>query len=573
MNNTQFRRLVLDQPSSSSSDKQGGKRGNGGDGSSRGSGTPLLGSRMKSNIPMTPRSVTGVDFARQLAEQRREASGQPPTKRFKSSAAPKGTKYAAGYQDRTLARRQQEGEDEDGTGDVDDRARRVQALEEMVKLGQIDMATFEKLRADIGVGGNVGSTHLVKGLDWKLLQKVKAGEDITKEESEPEPTAAKEDEVNVDDEFERVLEEREDAVRPVEKQEKAKKSTMAPPPAPAQKKTRDQILKELKASRLAGAQQKQEPPASTLSTKFKKIGDGKGEKKRWIEKDEKGRRREVLLTTDAEGKTKRKVRWIDKPGDKNGDTRGGQLLMPDKEAKPLGMEVPADISAKALAAEPEEEDDDIFAGVGTEYNPLADIGDEDDSSSSSESEGEVKDKSTKPSKASGKADEAQRNEADTKDTVDAAPSQPTKPRNYFASTSTETTTEEPPKNPFSSDPNILAALKRAANIRQSSPSADAGDGDADSNEETDADALRRRRKFLEEARKRDMQDAMDMDIGFGGSRFGDEDDDESVPLEDEKGSNKRKRGPKKRKGDKDSAGDVMRVLEGRKKDGEKGKGK
>lgn len=521
------------------------------------------------------RSVTGVDFARQLAEQRREASGQPPTKRFKSSAAPKGTKYASGYQDRTLARRQQESEEngEAATGgDADDRARRVQALEEMMKLGQIDMATFEKLRADIGVGGDVGSTHMIKGLDWKLLQRVKAGEDITKE-PEPESGPAKEgeDEANVDEEFERVLGEKEDAVRPVVKEEKVKKSNMAPPPPPpGQKKTRDQILKELKASRLGGgaaAQQKPEPPASTLGTRFKKIGDG-SEKKRWIEKDEKGRRREVLLTTDAEGKTKRKVRWIDKPGgSQNGDAQGGQLLMPDREAKPLGMEVPADVSLKTSAAEPEDEDEDIFEGVGAEYNPLGDIGDE-ESSSSSESEGEVKEKSTILSEEHHGADEERREEQNTKDTVDTSSPEPKKPRNYFSSTSTDPTAEDPSHNPFSTDPTILAALKRAANIRQSSPSGE----DADSN---DPDAHQRGKKFLEEARKREMQDAMDMDVGFGGSRFGDEEDDEGVLWADEKGGgNKRKRGPRKRKGDKDSAGDVMKVLEGRKKEGgDKGKGK
>lgn len=432
-----------------------------------------------------------------------------------------------------------------------------------MKLGQIDEATFEKLRADIGIGGDVKSTHMVKGLDWKLLQRVKAGEDVTKE-PEPEVETAKEgeDEVNVDDEFDRVFEEKEDTIRPLEKEEKVKKSSMPPPPPPGPKKTRDQILKDLKASRLAAAQQ---PPEPTLGEKFKKIGEGKGEKKRFIEKDEKGRRREVLLTTDAEGKTKRKVRWIDKPGEQNGDGRGGQLLMPDKESKPLGMEVPADISLKTSCAASEEEDDDIFAGVGAEYNPLADIG-EDESSSSSESEGEVKDKPTIVSEERRKGHEEQK-EASTEDTVDASSSQQKKTRNYFSSTSTEPTTEEPSQNPFSTDTTILAALKRAANIRQSSPSAtDASDEDADSSA--------RQKKFLDEARKRDMQDSMDMDIGFGGSRFGDEEDEEGAIWADKKGeSNKRKRGPKKRKGDKDSSADVMKVLEGRKKEGEKGQKK
>ena len=56
-------------------------------------------------------------------------------------------------------------------------------------------------------------------------------------------------------------------------------------------------------------------------------------------------------------------------------------------------------------------------------------------------------------------------------------------------------------------------------------------------------------------------------MGFGGSRVGDEEDEEPVALEVEggRGGQKRKRGPKKKKGDKENVSDVMRVLDGRKK--------
>ena len=60
---------------------------------------------------------------------------------------------------------------------------------------------------------------------------------------------------------------------------------------------------------------------------------------------------------------------------------------------------------------------------------------------------------------------------------------------------------------------------------------------------------------------------MDMDLGFGGSRVEDDQEEEPVVLEGEgtsRGGNKRKRGPKKRKGDKDNASDVMKVMEARK---------
>ena len=74
----------------------------------------------------------------------------------------------SGYQDRTQLRT---------SGEEDDKAIRVKALEEMVKLGQMDQSTFQKLRDEI-VGGDVKDVHLVKGLDYKLLERVRKGEDV-----------------------------------------------------------------------------------------------------------------------------------------------------------------------------------------------------------------------------------------------------------------------------------------------------------------------------------------------------------------------------------------------------------
>ncbi len=70
-------------------------------------------------------------------------------------------------------------------------------------------------------------------------------------------------------------------------------------------------------------------------------------------------------------------------------------------------------------------------------------------------------------------------------------------------------------------------------------------------------------------------------MGFGSSRFADEEDFEEKKVklsewgkggdddgeEGGKGKEKRKRGPKKRKGDSNSAADVMKVLERRKASG------
>ncbi|KAJ5867845.1 hypothetical protein N7534_002398 [Penicillium rubens] len=523
MNNEQFRRLLADQSSSKPKDQSPAP----GRDTSRGGATPggSLGSRMRSSIPMTPRSVTGVDFARQLFDQRRE--GDRPSKRFKSSAAPKGTSLPTGYQDRAKLRNAED-ENENSTG----LEARIKALEDMVKLGQIDQATFDKLRRDLGVGGDLASTHMVKGLDMDLLRRVRAED--------------------ADEEFERMMEEKGlEEISAVPKQQKEKKKgTMAPPPA--RPKTRDEILRELRASRAAAAPAP--PPESILGSKFKKLSDGKPEKKRFVERDETGRRREVLLITDAQGNTKRKTRWLDKPVEVP-EPAAGDLMMPDASVKPLGMDIPADIAARAAAQEaPEDDDDNIFAGVGDDYNPLAGLEDE----SSSDEDGEVAGAATrKPEKAFVSEEEKEPAASETA---------PVKPKNYFA-TGTSTTLEEESvdrSNPLTRDPTILAALKRAAALRQRSPS-------ADGEEDQSSDTALRNKRFIEEARRQDAMDAADMDMGFGGSRNEDGEEEDDGPLLDfddnERGGKKRKRGPKKKKkGDKDSVTDVMRVVEGRKKE-------
>jgi RED-like protein N-terminal region len=546
MNNDQFRRLVLDQP--------GNKRADNATSTSPKRDQPasgVLGSRFRASIPMTPRNVKGgsgtADFARQLAEQRREEHGQRPTKRFKSSAAPKGTKLASGYQDRTALRRGQE--DETKTDEKEDVALRLKALEDMMKLGQIDSTTFENLRKEIGVGGDLGSTHMIKGLDWDLLKRVRAGEDLEKTDETQEEEKEEVEEKDVDEELDRVLEHTEGMAPPPPREKKVKKGTLAG------KMSRDEILRQLKASRAAAAEEALE---STLSSKFKKIKDDKPEKKRWVETDPSGRRKEILVITDAEGKTKRKVRWLDKEKPKEMEVVSkvddNGLLRLDQDAKPLGMEVPAVVAAKlaaeAAAAQAEAEDDDIFAGIGTDYNPLGDL-DEDDSD---EDEGEEKEEKVLESKP------------EALPTEPSAVQQPPARRNYFNDKTTEEETAR--TNPLTSDPTLLAALKRAAALRQaSSTGAEEGEeeeGELGGDVDEDPEKLAHRKKFLEERRRRDAQDALDLDYGFGSSRIEDEEDEEG-PTFDEGQRSKRKRGPKKKKGDKDSAADVLRVMEGRKK--------
>ncbi|KAL4867282.1 hypothetical protein BDV12DRAFT_171631 [Aspergillus spectabilis] len=570
MNNDQFRRLLLGNstsnpkgtnptghPSNSPPGNHGSHTHNGssprgpspGGSNSNGPGH-ALGSRMRSSIPMTPRTLTTPNFARQLADHRRDAQNPPPNKKFKSSAAPKGTRLPSGYEDRAARLRESESENELKN------AAQLKEIEEKFKKGLIDDEAFTRLRRELGVGGDLESTHMVKGLDWDLLKRVRAGEDLGKVEEEKkggkpdeegvnEEVAAEEaegegedKEVDVDEEFDKVLEGKKDEVLPsAPKEKEKKKGSMAPPPAPAQRKTRDEILKELKASRAAAAAEATHEQA--LGTRFKKIGTSKIEKKRFIEQDENGRRREVLLITDAEGKTKRKTRWLDKPGTTAPNIAG--ISAPDQEAKPLGMEVPAEIAARIKAFQPvEEEDDDIFEGVGADYDPLGDAGSDEDSSESEE-DGEVATKIPK--------------QAPIKEATGAA----VKPRNYFATSATEERAEADRSNPLTKDPTLLAALKRAAALRQAEQIAEGDD------EGVDRDTLLHRKKFLEEARRREALDAADMDYGFGGSRNEDDEDDEAVFIHQERGATKRKRGPKKKKGDKDSASDVLSVLERRKK--------
>lgn len=489
------------------------------------------------------RTVAGYsssnDFARQLAE--RNSSSQT-TKKFRSSAAPKGARLPEGYVDRAKQRVGEDGEEES------EKVQRVKALEEMMKLQQIDEATFEKLREEI-LGDEVGAQRagLVKGLDRSMLERVKRGEltteDVLEGRTGKKVEAQDEDggEEDVDDEFEK-LEERE--VEAVHKEKEKKKGEMAPPALTGKKRNRDQILAELKAARLAA----KEAAQPSLGSRFKKVGDRRGESR--IERDSKGR--EVLITVDEDGNEKRKVRkvQVEEPAVE----KGHGLLMPDKGAVPLGMEVPE----IPKPAEEEDEDDDIFEGAGDDYDPLAVLEDED---SEEGEEGEVSEpKERRPEK-----------EAISEEPVLGSmapppkPKQPTGPRNYFGESKPEPSSDiSAPKAML--DPTILAALKKASTLNPISKEAES---------EEEAAKAARRKKMLQQ----DDRDAQDMDMGFGSSRFADEEDFEEKKVklsewgskdDDDNeggkgdGKGKRKRGPKKRKGDGNSAADVMKVLERRK---------
>lgn len=498
---------------------------------------------------------SGNDFARQLAE--RNASLNPSaTKKFRSTAAPKGTKLGSGYQDRTKLL----------TSDEDDeKARRVKALEEMVKLGQMEQSTFEALRDEI-IGGDISHVHLVKGLDRKLLERVRRGEDVLSaatsaakgpsEESDPSQTVPPPADVDVDEELEE-LEKKE--IQPVTKQEQSKQGEMAPAQVAGKKRNRDDILKELRASRLAAAEasKQAEPPA--LGPKFTKFGQ-KRETSR-IEKDERGR--EILITTDENGKVKRKVKKAI-PNDEASRDRG--LLMPDKDAQPLGME----IALPATLNQEEDIDGDIFEGVGADYDPLDGLEDEEDDSEDEKVKVQDSQRQSSPGVVGGKPPNASSSDRSSM----PPPPLPNKAiesrRNYFGDAGEyKEEDSDLPSNKLT-DPTILAALKKASTINPLS-----SQDSAPENEE-EAAKLARRKRLLEGHDR----DADDMDLGFGSSRFGDEEEAEGKKVklsvwgkesgkEERSGEGKgpRKRGAKKRKGDANSAADVLKVMERRKAEG------
>lgn len=486
------------------------------------------------------RTVTGsssIDFARQLREQNGPAADR---KKFRSTAAPKGTKLASGYQDRTQSRTSTE---------QDEKALRVKALEEMVKLGQMEQATFEALRDEI-VGGDVKDVHLVKGLDWKLLQRVRAGEDVLSEKVISDPgnsEVLERDSGDIDSALEQ-LEEKE--IKPLVREEKHKKGEMAPPLSTAgRKRNRDDILRELKASRLKAEEEKAaKQPA--LGPKFKKLG-AKQEKSR-IQRDDKGR--EVLITRDEDGNKKKKVKRTTIEATAS---LSNTLLMPTKGAKPLGMEVPIPSSAEVAL-----EDDDIFEGVGNDYDPLGAV-DEDDSSDDNDNDDDGDTIDKEPS-----VNKSHTSDQPSNASLESTPASTTV-RNYFNDDiSKEDTESSKTANPLQ-DATILAALKKASSIAPLSTSTTSID-------EEEAAKHARRKKMLESHDR----DADDMDLGFGSSRFedGEDGDDRTVKLSvwggkdgddgaTAEGKGKRKRGGKKRKGDKDSAADVLRVMERRKMEG------
>jgi hypothetical protein len=434
---------------------------------------------------------------------------------------------------------------------------------------------FEKLVLEI-TGGDVGTTHLVKGLDRKLLERVRRGEDVMGDNKDAKAEEGEDQEEagsDVEDAFDELAEADVGSINR-EKVEKKGEKMMAPPPPPpvaGAKRTRADILAELKrqreeAAKAAAAEHEKRFP--TLGPGFRKVTP-QGEKSR-IEIDDKGR--EVLIITGPDGKEKRKVRK------QKVETQPAPEVRHDLDdvTKPINMH---NIPQKKEQKE-ESEDEDIFAGVGSNYNPLANFDNEDDSSSEEDETVEpatdttTKVHSPKPNAPSIPSEEGAEDSA--AETAKASePAQPAK-RDYFKFGTAQSSTSDNAAGLSSADATVRAALAKVRNLDEKSTLlqnlSSADPSDADSKE-----ARLKKRAAELAASDRDMED---MDMGFGESRFDDADEmereGEKVKFSEWKGlgaggddegedgpkaAKKRKRGSKKRKGDVNNADDVLQAME------------
>ncbi|KAK5115509.1 hypothetical protein LTR62_001168 [Meristemomyces frigidus] len=549
MNNSQFRKL-LDKPARDSKGSSLAENGT--------TGSVPVGQR-SSIVPMAPRTVGrvagGVDFARQVRERN---AAVRPTKKFRSSA-PKGAKLNKAYTDRAKARE----ENEDGE---DEKAARIHALEEQMKLDQISRETFEQLREEI-TGGDISSTHLVKGLDRKLLERVRRGEDVLGVKGSDDTAEAAPD---VDEELEKLGEKE---IETIAKEKVEKKGHLANPAQLAgQKRSRNEIMAELKAQRQAAMEAKAAP---MLNGRWRKVGE---QQKSRIEFDHKGR--EIMITVDEDGVVKKKVRKVAPQAQ---EEEMPAFEMPDASKPVLGADTVIPEQPHSIPVE--EDDDDIFEGAGTEYNPLGDAED-DDEDTDEEEELKQAQKTAPPAvtvpdaghdlNTEREAGEASDDEDSEEGHLQDTPAAPPARRSYF---NDATGASDTPTDHFVG---IQKVLQRVAQLDPANREADDDDERDGETEEARKARLKRRAEMLT-VQDRDLDD---MDMGFGGSRLedeadGDEEAGKKIRLSEWKGGvgeygedtegregaggrDKRKRKPKKRKGDVNNAADIMRVIEGRK---------
>jgi hypothetical protein len=490
-----------------------------------------LGAKRSSQVPPKPRpepeGSSKTEFARQVRERH---VGLQSTKKFKSSV-PMGSKMADGYTDRAKLRAEAE------KRDLEQKTARIKALEEQVKLGSLSRQDFELLKDKI-MDDEVSGKSPVRGLNRELLERARRGEG--EPQASPEEHAMPQD-MDVDAELDKLGDV--SAAVP-ERVKREKVGIRANTQVAGVKRTRDEIMADLKAKRQAIAEEKAKDKP-TFDHRWRKVGE---QAKPRIEIDKKGR--EVIVTVDEDGIVKRMVRK------KQGATQIANTGVVDKTKAVLGADfiVPDPAPGSARKEGESDDDDDIFAGVGTEYNPLGEEEEDDDDNDEDVSNVDGTPSTSQKSPAAHRAPETQASA-----TKHADP-QPLAPRNYFGTDSNKTEEIETPRHEM-----IENIIKKAATV-----------GLTQHVEQTDEEKARDERRAKLLARDRDLDD---MDLGFGGSRFDDFEDGEEggkarLSEWNQSGANDgdgkshrddtaRKRKPKKRKGDVNNMDDIMRVLEGR----------
>ncbi|KAK6358669.1 hypothetical protein TWF730_007993 [Orbilia blumenaviensis] len=348
------------------------------------------------------------------------------------------------------------------------------ALMKLVEEGSLTRE--EAIEQSKAFGGDAGSTHLVKGLDFKLLERARKGEDVLSGKKQDDEEAL--DEEDIEDELDQALEKKVESVK------RQKKEEVDEDDDEPKKKTRAEILAEWKKSREEAAAKK--VAESSLGSKFKKFGEKEKKVKVKVAKEEKS-------SKDAAPGKKRKREHDEASKDK---PLGNGIV--------LGMLPPELPSTKAASAGKDEDQDmNIFDDAPDDYDPLAGLADSDDSESE---DGEVEDKASK--------------KEETQEGMPPPPP-PTRPRNYFATSSKDVnvSTESISSKPLSGQDlantmELSAAIKKAAQMRELSK--------ADLDDEEAKKAAKHKAMLQSSSR-----DDEDVDMGFGGSRtFGDDDDDD-----------------------------------------------
>ncbi|BFZ59020.1 hypothetical protein YB2330_000021 [Saitoella coloradoensis] len=276
MNQQDFRKLLETPRSAAGTDSRSGFALPG-----RGKPAPALG--------MTPRNVRPTNvFAKPKVPAGKEKKEKPI--------------LPEGYVDRAKLRQQQADEEEEKLKDVD-----AKTAYEQSKL----------------LGGDLEHTHLVKGLDFALLKKVKQGEDLSREKPQEEGP-----EGDVEEDLEAAFQ-----------------TVKAEPP---KKMTRDELLAKMRAGRTVAESSK--PVEEGLNqSKFRKIGVPPPPAAAEEPKEEEEK---VKIVVGPDGKIKKLVKKKKKAQEKK---------KPEPE----------------LVANAMDDDGDIFADVG-EYDPFAGMDSSDD---------------------------------------------------------------------------------------------------------------------------------------------------------------------------------------------------